>query len=226
MIWVIAFAVVMLGLVVVLNAIFPGVLSEESNQMSLTHSLLWLVLLGGSAILGYRGRGGAALKHAAAWIAIALVLVLAYSYRDVASSIVGRIGGELLPAAPMVTANGNVELRASSGGHFEADARINGARVRLLVDTGATVLALAPADAERIGFDLDALSFDRPVNTANGQTHVAFVRVDNVEIGSISLADVGATVHRDGLDQSLLGMNVLDRLSGFERSGDRLILRP
>jgi len=52
------------------------------------------------------------------------------------------------------------------------------------------------------------------------------VRVDNVEIGSINLSDVGATVHRDGLDQSLLGMNVLDRLSGFERSGDRLILRP
>ena len=226
MIWVIAFAVVVLGLVVVLNAIFPGVLSDESNQMSLTHSLLWLALLGSSLVLGYRGRGGAALKHAGAWIAIALVLILAYSYRDVASSIIGRIGGQLLPAMPTVTANGNVELRASSGGHFEADAKINGARVRLLIDTGATTLALAPDDAERIGFDLNALSYDRPVNTANGRTHVAFVRLDNVEIGSISLSDVGATVHRDGLDQSLLGMNVLDRLSGFERSGDRLILRP
>jgi len=226
MIWVVVVAVVVLGLIVVLNALFPGMLGQESNQMSLTHSVLWLVLLGSSLILGYRGRAHTAFKHAAAWIAIALVLVLIYSYRDVAYSVAARVGGELLPATPMVTANGDVELRASNGGHFEANARINGETVRLLVDTGATTMALAPADAERIGFDLHALSFDRPVNTANGRTHVAFVRVDRVEIGSISLSDIGATVHKDGLDQSLLGMNVLNRLGGFERNGDRLILRP
>lgn len=226
MIWAVVAGVVLLGLVVVLNSMFPGMLGEEDRQISLTHNVLWLVLLGSSLILGYRGRAHAAFKHALAWIAIALMLVLGYSYRDDLSAIFGRVGGELVPAMPIVMAGGAVELRASDDGHFQANARINGANVRLLVDTGATMLALAPDDAERIGFDLDTLLFDRPVNTANGRTYVAFVRVEAIEIGAINLADVGATVHRDGLDTSLLGMNVLDRLSGFERKGDKLILRP
>ncbi|MGI9508608.1 MAG: retropepsin-like aspartic protease family protein [Geminicoccaceae bacterium] len=226
MIWVVAAAVVLLGLLAVLNGFFPGVLGQEDNQMSLTHNVLLLALLGSSLILGYRGRMGAALKHALAWIAIVLLLVLGYSYRDDVLSIIGRVGGELVPGKPTVTASGDVELRAASNGHFQADARINGANVRLLVDTGATVTALSPDDAERIGFDLSTLSFDRPVDTANGRTYVARVRLDNIEIGPITLTDVGATVHRDGLDQSLLGMNILDRLSGFERTGDRLILKP
>ncbi|MEZ5931864.1 MAG: TIGR02281 family clan AA aspartic protease [Alphaproteobacteria bacterium] len=226
MIWAVVIGVVLLGLVVLLNAAFPGMLGSEGSQMSLTYNVLWLVLLGSSLVLGYRGRAHAALKHALAWIAIALVLVLGYSYRDVFMSVAGRVGGELMPAMPVVTASGDVELRAASDGHFQVDALIDGAKVRLLVDTGASILALAPDDAERIGFDLGALSFDRPVSTANGRTFVAFVRLEQVDIGPISLSDVGAAVHRDGLDQSLLGMNVLDRLSGFERSGDLLILHP
>lgn len=226
MMWALVIAVVLLGLIAVLNGFFPGVLGRESSQMSLIFNVLLLTLLGGSLILGYRGRAKAALNHALAWIATALILVLGYSYRHDLFSIAGRVGGELVPARPVVTAGGDVELRASDNGHFQVDALIDGAKVRLLVDTGATTTALSPDDAERVGFDLSALSFDRPVSTANGITYVAAVRLDSVEIGPISLFDVGATVHRDGLDQSLLGMNVLDRLSGFERNGDRLILRP
>jgi aspartyl protease family protein len=221
-----AVAVVLLGLVAVLNAVFPGMLGSEGSRMSLTYNVLWLVLLGSSLVLGYRGRALAALRHALAWIGIALVLVLAYSYRDGFASLAARLGGELMPAMPLVTAEGAVELRASDDGHFQVDALIDGVQVRLLVDTGATITALAPDDAERIGFDLDRLSFDRPVSTANGGTLAAMVRLDEVQIGPISLADVSAAILRDGLDQSLLGMNLLDRLGGFERSGDRLILRP
>ncbi len=226
MIWALVIVIVLLGLIAVLNAFFPGVLGNESAQMGLTHHVLLLVLVGSSLALGYRGRMGTALKHALAWIALALVLVLGYSYRDVFSSVAGRVGGELLPARPTVTADGSVELRATSGGHFLADATIDGVTVRLLVDTGATTMSLAPDDAERIGFDLDALSYDRPVRTANGRTFVAPVRLDRVELGSITVRDIGATVHRDGLDQSLLGMNFLDRLRGFERRGDILTLHP
>jgi len=225
-IWAVVVGVVLLGLVVILSGLFPGVLGNEDRQISLTHNILWLVLLGSSLVIGYRGRAHAAFKHALAWIAIALILVLGYSFRDDLMRIGARIGGELLPAMPIVTEGGNVELRAASDGHFQADAHINGTQVRLLVDTGATTLALAPQDAERVGYDLNALSFDRPVNTANGRTYVAYVMVDSMSIGSIHLEDIAATVHRDGLDISLLGMNVLDRLSGFERQGDKLLLRP
>ena len=226
MIWVIVTGVLLLGLIALLNAFFPGVLGDEDAQIGLTYNVLLLALLGSSLVLGYRGRLGAAMKHALAWIAIALVLILLYSYRDVFSSVVNRVAGELLPASPKVTAGGDVELRASDGGHFVADAWINGVKVRFLVDTGATTLALAASDAERIGFDLDALSFNRPISTANGRTYGASVRLDQIELGSITFNDIGAIVMRDGLGQSLLGMNFLDRLHGFERRGDRLILKP
>lgn len=166
------------------------------------------------------------MKHALVWAAIALCLVLAYSYRDALGSIGSRLGGELLPSKPTVTASGDVELRASSNGHFQADALINGVKVRLMVDTGASFLALASGDAVRLGIDLDRLTYNRPVMTANGRTYVASVYLDDVEVGGIHVRDIAATVHRDGLDQSLLGMSFLDRLNGFERRGDRLILRP
>jgi aspartyl protease family protein len=50
--------------------------------------------------------------------------------------------------------------------------------------------------------------------------------LDEVNLGGISARNMAATVHRDGLDQSLLGMNFLDRLAGFERRGDLLVLKP
>jgi uncharacterized protein (UPF0276 family) len=47
----------------------------------------------------------------------------------------------------------------ASDGHFWADGEVNGARVRFLVDTGATAVALTPADAERLGIDLKGLKY-------------------------------------------------------------------
>ena len=226
MIWAAATLVVLVGLVAVLNAIFPGVLSDTDNQMQLTYSVLLLVLVGSSVILGYRGRASAAFKHGLIWAGIALLLVLAYSFRDDAGAIVNRVTGELLPSTPMITSNGDVEIRAARNGHFHADARIDGVKVRMLVDTGATTTALSPGDAERIGFDLDSLSYNQAVSTANGRTLVARVRLGEVDLGGIRATNLTATVHREGLSQSLLGMNFLDRLAGFERRGDLLVLIP
>lgn len=226
MIWAVVALVVVLGLVAVLNAFFPGILSNTDDQMNLTYKVLLLALLGSSVVLGYRGRAKAAVKHGLAWVGIALVLVLAYSFRDDAVAIVNRVTGELLPSRPMINDVGEVVLRASQNGHFHADAQVGNATVRFLVDTGATTIALSPDDAERIGFDLDNLNYNQAVTTANGRTLVALVRLDEIDLGGFRARNVAATIHRDGLDQSLLGMNFLDRLSGFERLGDKLVLKP
>jgi aspartyl protease family protein len=226
LIWIVAVLVALLGLVALLNAVFPGALGQDDRQIRLTHNVLLLALLGGSLALGYRGGWRAGVKHALVWIGIAAALTLGYSYRDDLMSVANRMSGQLSPTTPMTTDDGAVELRAANNGHFQADVWVDGVKMRMLVDTGASTIALAPDDAERLGIDLDALRYDRVVNTANGQAYVAVVRLDEVEIGPIRLFDLQATVHRDGLDDSLLGMNALDRLSGFERRGDRLILWP
>ncbi len=48
---------------------------------------------------------------------------------------------------------GNVTLYPDRGGHFFVDGLVNGTNVRFMVDTGATVVAMSSAVANRIGID-------------------------------------------------------------------------
>jgi len=111
-------------------------------------------------------------------------------------------------------------------GHYWANAEINGRWVRFLVDTGASAVALTAADAQRLGLDLTALDYERPVVTASGQTKAALVTLDHVAIAGAKVDDVQALVVREGLNTSLLGMSYLGRLSRFEATRTALILRP
>jgi aspartyl protease family protein len=113
-----------------------------------------------------------------------------------------------------------------SDGHFWANATVNSRAVRFLVDTGATVVALTPADAQRLGFDMHSLTFDREVSTANGKTYAASVNLSMVGIGQSTVRNVDAMVVKDGLQTSLLGMSYLGRLSRFEATPSSLILHP
>jgi aspartyl protease family protein len=114
----------------------------------------------------------------------------------------------------------------SADGHYWADGRVNGAPIRFLVDTGATAVALTPADAERLGFRLKDLVYGYKVITAGGQTRAAAVKLASVTVAGAKLEDVDALVIEKGLDTSLLGMTYLGRLSSFEATQQALILQP
>ena len=111
-------------------------------------------------------------------------------------------------------------------GHFWANAVVNSKAVRLLVDTGATVVVLTPADAQRLGFDVKTLPFDHKVSTANGQTTAALVNLTKVGVGQSEVRNVDALIVKEGLETSLLGMSYLGRLSRFEATPSSLILHP
>lgn len=111
-------------------------------------------------------------------------------------------------------------------GHFWADAEVNGKPVRFLVDTGATAVALTPADAEKLGFDLEALHYSYNVVTAGGSSHAAAVTLAVVSVNGARLENVQALVVRDGLDVSLLGMSYLGRLTRFEATRETLRFQP
>ncbi len=120
---------------------------------------------------------------------------------------------------------GVVTLFAERHGHFFADATVNGSHIDFLVDTGASLVALTELDAQRIGLNLNALDYRHRSNTANGVVQVAVVKLDEVQIGDITVYDVYASVHKGGgLDQSLLGMSLLKKLSSFRMDGTRLVL--
>lgn len=120
---------------------------------------------------------------------------------------------------------GDVTLRATGNGHFETTAEINGRDVDVMVDTGATLVALTYEDAERAGIYLQQSDFTHSVSTANGIAKVAPVDIGAISIGSITVRNVrGAVTERGKLHKTLLGMTFLGRLSRVEMRRNDLIL--
>ena len=207
------------------GAVFPGALAAEEDRMRLVYLVALLVFLGAGGAAGRRFLSRQGLRHALIWLGIGAGLLAIYTFRDDFAGAARRMGGELAPAAAISLGDGGVELRRSADGHFIADAAVDGVRLRFLIDTGASQVALSPSDARRLGFALDKLRFSQPVSTANGQTFVARTVLKEITIGDITIRDVPATIHREGLDASLLGMSFLNRLDGYEVRRDRMILR-
>ena len=223
--WLVAPALGVTALVVTLAGRYPEALDEGGGRMRLTYMVLLLALVGGSAVLHWRQRPGRALRHALAWAAIALVLLVGYIYRHGLLRLGERLVGEIMPQRGTVD-GAAVSFRAAANGHFLVEADVNGVALRLLVDTGASDVVLSPADARRLGFDVAALDYSRRYRTANGVVFGAPVRLDRVRIGPIALNDVRASVNGAEMARSLLGMSFLGRLSGYQVSDDTLTLRP
>ena len=99
----------------------------------------------------------------------------------------------------------------------------NGAPMRFLVDTGATLVVLTPSDARAAGIDPSALVFDKAMRTASGTVPAATTVLRDVRVGRISIGDVRAAVIANA-PQSVLGMSFLSRLKSFEMQQDRLTL--
>jgi len=115
-------------------------------------------------------------------------------------------------------------LIAGEGGHYRADGLVNGGAVRFMVDTGASVIALPAADANRLGIEYRK---GRPaaVQTANGQTPAYLVRLDTVRVGGIELNNVESVVIEGGLPVALLGMSFLNRVEIRHESGKMTLIR-
>lgn len=116
-------------------------------------------------------------------------------------------------------------IEADGRGHFVTEARMNGSREEVLVDTGATLVAMNESTARRLGIRLTASDFKYRVSTANGDAEAALVTIDRIELGRIRVENVQATVSRDeALDIVLLGMSFLNKLERFQIERGELVL--
>lgn len=128
--------------------------------------------------------------------------------------------GAMPPAAPAPRSkpaqrDNTLTYRADRLGHFVLDAAVNGASVRFMLDTGATMVTLSPDDARTAGINVAGLRYDETVTTANGPAHVARVMLRDVRLNQLSVGDVPAIVMQEPLDVSLLGVSFLKRLDGY-----------
>lgn len=173
------------------------------------------------------------------WVGAAcLVAVALANYDELKSLAAGALGAPPLPAnyqsgdhpqhmarAEAAPSGDEVRLKASRHGHFFAEADINGRSVDVMVDTGASLVAMTYEDAERAGVYLNFSDFTHRVNTANGVARVAPVTLDSVRIGNIEVRNVRAAVSEPGrMNVTLLGMSFLSQIDRVDMRQGELIL--
>lgn len=192
--------------------------------------LLPLVALFSAGIFASRRHMSESLRYLSWWVLIGLALVTGYLYRGDLQGVGDRLTAGLMPGRAVIsqTSDGSAEviLHKSRGAHFNANVAVNGLDINMLVDTGASSIALSYEDAMRIGIDPSTLRFSQTILTANGEARGAPVRLSQVAIGPIIRTDVRAIVSEEGrLGQSLLGMTFLGTLSSLTIQTDELRLR-
>ena len=194
-----------------------GLGNDDFGRMIQLTALAALLATG---FVATRGRMSETLRNAALWLLIMLVFVAGYVYRDDLKSVAERVSAGLVPGRAVVTTGPAGEqilvLHKMDHGHFQVDARINGKSASMLVDTGASAIAINLSTARRLGISPGTLSFTARVNTANGVVEAAPAVLNRIEIGGISVRDVQALVLPDkALSGTLIGMTFLSRLSSF-----------
>ena len=130
--------------------------------------------------------------------------------------------GQHFETAGMTGSRQAVTLAPDSRGHFVTDGQVNGAHIRFLVDTGATLVAIPARDAARLGIDYRRGRRGMS-QTANGPVPFWRVVLDTVTVGGVTLTGVEGAVHEGGLEEALLGMSFLGRTE-MRREGETLTL--
>jgi len=192
---------------------------------SLAYKIVLLVFLAAAVATMFRERFTQAVTAALLWVVVGLLLVIGYSYRFEISTVADRVMAELVPGH-VISHGRTVEVARSSAGEFAITAQINGARVHMVLDTGASSVVLTQSDARAAGLPLDLLDYSVTIDTANGRTRAAQVTLDRIGVGSLEEKSVEALVVQPGqLKTSLLGMSFLNRLQSWQVDGDRLVLK-
>lgn len=133
------------------------------------------------------------------------------------------------PARPVVAkppGRPTMTVAADYRGHYLVHPMIDNFRITMLVDTGASMVALTAADARALGISLRPGDYKMGLNTANGVVKGARVNLREVRLGDILVRNVDAVVLPEGaLSMSLLGTSFLGKLQGYEVQTGRMVLR-
>jgi aspartyl protease family protein len=119
---------------------------------------------------------------------------------------------------------GGHTLTREGDGHFYASANIDGASVHMMVDTGASVIALTGDDASAIGLEWDEDEVRHIGSGASGAVYGVPVTLDSVEIGGLARHNVRAVILPEGLEVSLLGQSYLSQIGNVAIEDDAMVL--
>ncbi len=118
-----------------------------------------------------------------------------------------------------------VRILRDNSGSYTTVGTINGRYVDMLLDTGATSIAMSSVEAKRLGIQYWLSGEKIMVNTASGMARAYAITLDRVQVGSIGINNVSATVVEGSNPQDvLLGMSFLNRVD-MTNSGNVMVLR-
>lgn len=178
---------------------------------------IFILVIGGYALVAQKENLGQSLRHAILWGLIFLGVIAGFGLWD-------NVSHTLSPRAVISDDGGVINIPREPDGHFYLTLIIDGTPVRFVVDTGATQIALSLQDAEAIGIDTASLTYDGRASTANGIVRTARVTLQNVFLDSFSEGALRASVNEGPLRTSLLGMSYLERFSSLEIRAEQLRL--
>jgi aspartyl protease family protein len=159
---------------------------------------------------------------ALAWIAIFAAGFVLFTFRDNFGWVAQRLKAEAVGTP--VQEGRETRIPMAIDGHFWVEGRLNGEKVKFLVDSGATMTTIDRETAARAGVAVSPQR-DQFVRTGNGIIRVSSARADELEVGGIRRQDVGLQV-ADNDDLNVLGMNFLSSLQSWGVQGRWLVLVP
>ena len=119
--------------------------------------------------------------------------------------------GQHFASATAASGRQSVTLAADERGHFIVDGAVNGGYVRFMVDTGATMVSMSAADAQRLGIDFRKGPRGLSQVADGRQVPVYRVMFDSVSVGDMTLFNVEGSV-REAAGPALLGNSFLNRM--------------
>ena len=198
---------------------------DDHEQLSLLYRVGLLILVGSALARMFRDRFGEAIRMALMWVVVALALAVGYTYRFEMKDAGNRILAELVPGHAVARGR-TVELARTGAGDFHIATQVNGARVPMVLDTGASSVMLTRDAAIAAGLPVEMIKYNVNIETANGRTYAAAATIDRIAVGGIVERAVPALIAQPGtLKTSLLGMSFLSRLQGWEVRGDKVVMR-
>ena len=227
LLWVLFIGVTLVAVVLVAQGDSETLAGLSLNNFgALAYQLALVVFVGSAVLVLFRERLSHALEAALFWIVIGFVLVFVYSYRTELRQVADRVMAEIVPGRAAQRDSGTVEIVRGRGGDFQVAAQVNGTRVAMALDTGASAVVLTQEAAKAAGLPLEMLNYSVQIDTANGRAHAASVTLDRLVVGGIVEREVPALIAQPGqLRVSLLGMSFLNRLQSWEVRGDKLMMR-
>lgn len=146
------------------------------------------------------------------WIAFIVLIALLLNHTLFATKT---------PSISETDAGKQITIYRDYDSHFRIKGNINGIPVTFLIDSGATSVAMSEAIANQ-----SKLQKKAPITaqTAAGESVGYFTKIEEIEIGGITIHNVSGVIIPDfDSNEALLGMNVLSKFT-MQQNKDTLIL--